>query len=80
MGLSVWKILTKKIQTQCRRSIHFGGENVDAHVDQVAAFRNGFRTVVPFKWALLRIYKTLFMGLSVWKLETLGIKEPFLFY
>jgi hypothetical protein len=61
------KILTEKIQTNGRRSIHFGWKNVDAHVPQVAASRNGFRTVVPFEWAPLRIYKTLFMGLSVWK-------------
>ncbi len=36
-----------------------------AHVVQVAAFRNGFRTVVPFEWAPLRIYKTLIGGKNV---------------
>jgi hypothetical protein len=71
------KILTKKIQTNSRRSIHFGGKNVHAHVAQVAAFRNGFRTVVPFEWAPLRIYKTLFMGPTC--METLGIKSIIFF-
>jgi hypothetical protein len=45
-----------------------------AHVAKVAAFRNGFRTMVPFEWAPLRIYKTLFMGLSVWKILTKKIQ------